>query len=305
MDTKYKVKTAVAVVIFNRVDKAKTLYGVLKKVQPSRLYVIADGPRNEEETEKCMQTRMIFENIEWPCEISRNYSEKNMGCCMRPQTGFTWVLENESEAIFLEDDCIPCVEFFRFCDEMLERYRNDTRIMQIAGTNYLTEWTSNGYSYHFARWGSIWGWATWARAWNLYDVEIKTWKDPSVKAIVRQNLGEKVFKTREGVYNKICCNSSNISAWDHQWSYCRLINNGLTVVPSVNLVTNIGSGEDATHTTNMGNTSIEIKSLEFPLQHPPYIMRDVEFDQEIERKIFDIIPLWKKTVRKIKRMLTK
>lgn len=301
----YQVKTAVGVVIFNRKEKAQALYEALKKVKPSKLYVIADGPRNEDERVKCEETRSVFENVEWNCEIHRNYAEHNLGCCVRPQSGFTWVLENEPEAIFLEDDCIPCVDFFKYCDEMLEKYRDDERIMQVSGTNYLKEWHSGEYSYHFARWGSIWGWATWARAWKNYDVEIKSWKDENTRRMIKQQLGELVYKSRAPIYDKICCNTANISAWDHQWSYTRLVNNGLSIVPCRNLVMNIGSGEDATHTSAMGNTSIPALGIYFPIKHPEYVMRDIEFDRKIEIMIFDAIPRWKKAIRKGIRIIKK
>lgn len=301
----YTTTSPVAIVIFNREDKARALYSILKNVKPSKLYIIADGPRNKEEIEKCNKTRAVFETVEWTCEIKRNYSGKNLGCCVRPESGFTWVLQNEEYAIFLEDDCMPNEDFFRFCDEMLTRYKDDERIMQVCGTNFLSEWDCGKYSYYFAQWGSNWGWATWARAWKMYDVNMETWKDPEVKKMVKNRLGKYVYESRIPFYDEHCCNLENITAWDHQWSYTRLINNGLSILPRKNLVTNIGSGIDATHTSNMEDNSIPAFSLDFPLRHPPYVIPDREFDKKIEERNFNAIPIYLKALRKIWRFIKK
>ena len=301
----YNVKSPVAVIIFNREDKAKQLLKVLEMVKPSKLYIVADGPRNPSEMDKCIKTRNVFENVPWNCEVKRNYSDKNLGCCVRPESGFTWVLEQEEYAILLEDDCMPSEDFFRFCDEMLEKYKDDERIMQVCGTNFMKEWNKTPYSYFFAQWGCNWGWATWARAWKLYDVNISTWKDPYVKKMFEARLGSGVFKSRAPIYDVHCENINNITAWDHQWSYTRILQNGLSILPNRNLVTNIGSGADATHTSDMEDNSLKAYSMEFPLKHPPYVMPDRNFDQAIEERNFNVKPLYKKVIYKVRRMLAK
>ena len=148
----YHVKNAVAILTFNRIHTTKKLLELMKIIKPSRMYVIIDAPRKNRdgEVEQVNAVKQLFENeINWNCEVKKNYAEENMGTCMRQYTGFSWVFENEEQAIILEDDCIPNIDFFRFCDEMLEKYKNDERVMMVSGSNYLKKWDS-GYSYHFS-----------------------------------------------------------------------------------------------------------------------------------------------------------
>lgn len=173
----YKEKNAVAILTFNRSETTKKLMEIMKIIKPPRLYVIIDGPRDSHKGEKekvDIVKQIIDDNVDWECELYKNYSEKNMGTCMRQYTGFSWVFEKEEQAIILEDDCIPNLDFFRYCDEMLEKYKDDERVMMVSGSNYLKKWES-GYSYHFSSMGGIWGWATWRRAWLKYDVDIRAW----------------------------------------------------------------------------------------------------------------------------------
>lgn len=299
----YKTSTAVGIVIFKRNEKAQALYNVLKEVQPDKLFIIADGPRDEKEAVACEETRKVFATIEWPCEVFRNYSETNMGCCKRPYSGFNWVFDNVDEAILLEDDCIPSIDFFRFCDQMLEKYRFDTRIMQICGTNLLGQWNCDGDSYFFAQWASCWGWASWSRAWKLYDLQMNAWHNKRVKNLVEQRLGKRIYNIRKSVFDEHAEMGETLTAWDHQWSFARTINSGLSVTPSVNLVSNIGFGADATHTSDMSETHLEAYPMRFPLQHPQSVMPDTQFDLEMAKLVYNARPLYEKVIRRIKRIL--
>ena len=151
MDT-FKLTTPVAFIIFNRPDTTRIVFEEIKKAKPEKLLIIADGPRNNKpgEKERCAETRAIVENIDWECEVLRNYSDKNMGCKNRVASGLNWVFENVEEAIILEDDCLPDQSFFRYCQELLEKYRDDKRIMLIAGDNMLFENNKQKYSYYFS-----------------------------------------------------------------------------------------------------------------------------------------------------------
>ena len=301
----YKTINPVSIVIFNREDKAAHLYEALKKVQPQKLFIIADGPRNETETEKCERTRRVFEKIEWPCTIIRNYSDTNLGCARRVASGFDWVFQNVEQAILIEDDCIPSVDFFRFCDEMLQRYKNDTRIMQVCGTNLLKQWDTDGDSYFFSQWASCWGWATWARAWKLFDFDIKKWRSKRVKKLLKQNLGNLIYNSKKKSYDEYYFKTVTITEWDRQWEFIRSIYNGLSVTPSVNLVVNIGGGADATHTHDMTSLSIPALPMQFPLRHPICVMPDRAFNLKMVEMVNDIKPLYKKAFRKAKRILLK
>jgi hypothetical protein len=145
------VKSPVAFIFFNRPDLTEKVFNRIRKAQPQELFLIADGPRinNSEDERKCFEARKIVDQIDWECEVCRNYSDQNLGCGVRPATGISWVFEHVDRAIILEDDCLPHPSFFNFCDELLERYKYDQRVMQISGTNlqYGNKWTD--YSYYF------------------------------------------------------------------------------------------------------------------------------------------------------------
>src|SRR5712692_5523584 len=144
--------TPVALIIFNRPETTARVFAEIAKARPSRLLLVADGPRldHPEDVEKCTATRAIVEQVDWPCEVLTNFSEANLGCKMRPVSGINWVFENVEEAIILEDDCLPHPSFFPFCQELLERYRDDQRVMMIGGTNLLGEWRTGAQNYFFS-----------------------------------------------------------------------------------------------------------------------------------------------------------
>ena len=284
----YQVESPIAMVVFNRYDTAIKVFEQVRKVRPKKLFVIADGPRPNvpEDVEKCKKVRAIFDNVDWDCEVYKNFSEENLGCSKRPYTGFSWVFENVEEAIILEDDCLPNITFFKYCDELLKKYKDDERIMLISGTNQLKTWKRENYSYHFSNFGGIWGWASWRRAWKYFDIEIKLWKDEATKRLLKDRLSKLQYFTRKRVYDELCNNSENTTAWDFQWGFARLIQSGLAISPSVNLITNIGNGADATHTAKKSMVSeLTSYSMEFPLVHPPYVMQDEEYDKKMFMKL--------------------
>jgi hypothetical protein len=278
------MKTSVALLIFNRPEKTEEVFKVIRQVKPSKLLVVADGPRLEhsEESEKCAATRAIIDGVDWDCEVLKNYSDINLGCRKRVSSGLDWVFKTVEEAIILEDDCVPHAQFFDYCEEMLERYRYDSRIMSIAGLNVQFGRQRTQYSYYFSHYPHIWGWATWRRAWQYYDVNMKLWptikNSNLLKAILKDSHAIKYWSSLfDGVYEK------QIDTWDYQWIFACLINNSLSIVPRVNLITNIGFGEGATHTINVSDSSkysrMQSESLSFPLNHPPYMIRHLEADK--------------------------
>jgi hypothetical protein len=280
---KYKTENAVAMIVFNRYENTLKVFEQVKKFKPRKLYVIADGPRsnNKEDIKKCLKVRSLFENIEWDCEIKKNFSNVNLGCSQRPFSGISWVFENEDQAIILEDDCVPNNSFFQYCDELLEKYKNDTRIMLISGTNILHKWQPTNQSYHFSKLGGIHGWASWRRAWKLMDINIELWNDPHIKALIKLNMHPKLYQTRKNIYDNLVNNSMNTSAWDYQFGFSRFINNGLSIVPKYNQISNIGYGIDSTHTSNSNAVSAKLPTydLEFPMSHPKCILADANYDK--------------------------
>ncbi|MCE9598452.1 MAG: glycosyltransferase family 2 protein [Spirochaetia bacterium] len=280
--------TPIAYIIFNRPEETERSFAVLQELRPSRLFIIADGARNKPgEAEQCAQTRAIMDRIDWPCEIKRNFSDQNLGCKNRIASGITWVFEQVEEAIILEDDCIPDLSFFYFCRELLDRYKSDSRVMSIAGVNFQFGNTAIPDSYYFSKFNHIWGWATWRRAWQKYDVTMRDW--PSFK--VSNTLKEIVqtSKTR-GFFNYVfdSLHANKIDTWDGQWTFAHLANRGLCIIPGVNLVSNIGFGMEATHTKNKLSRYANMATLQLrmPLQHPVNVSSYPPADLYTERTLY-------------------
>ncbi|MEM6451582.1 MAG: glycosyltransferase family 2 protein [Cyanobacteria bacterium P01_D01_bin.105] len=278
-------RTPIAIIVFNRPKFTQKLVETIQQVKPEKVFVIADGPRNNhsEDGEKCVLTRKIIDEADWSCDVIKNYSNQNLGCGLRVSSGLDWVFEHVDSAIILEDDCIPHVSFFRYCSELLEKYKNDSRVMSISGNNFQKGDTRTDYSYYFSRYIHCWGWATWKRAWKHYDHGMDLW--PEIRDgqwlddILQDSSAVKYWKARfESTY------LNDIDTWDYRWTLACWINSGLTVLPNVNLVSNIGFGEDSTHTkTRVSGSETNSNRMDFPLKAPPFLIRDSSADSFTHR----------------------
>lgn len=286
-----QLETPVAFLIFNRPEKTRRVFEQIKKVKPKKLLVVCDGARNPEEEILVAETRKIIEEIDWPCQVLTNYADKNMGCRIRISSGIDWVFSNVERAIILEADCLPHPTFFPFCEELLKRYADDSRIMHISG-NFFQQKNKNfrcPESYYFSILPHIWGWASWRRAWKQYDLDIKQWPEARAKGVLRNVLTDPAVYERweivwNGYYNKI------IDSWDGPWTFACMLNNGLSINPAVNLVSNIGFGLDAIHTKDLKSifANIPTEAMKFPLIHPKLIVPDAKADAFNWRQNFGI-----------------
>jgi len=303
----FQIKTSIAFIIFNRPDTTRRVFAEIARARPPKLLVIADGPRADhpDDAEKCAAVRAIIDGVNWDCEVLKNYSDVNLGCKRRVSSGLDWVFDTVEEAIILEDDCLPHPTFFRFCEEMLEKYRDDERIFMISGDNIQFGRKRTEYSYYFSRYTHIWGWASWRRAWDNYDVDMKLWPEIRDGGWLKDMLGDKrsiwywkyIF---ENVYN------GKIDTWDYQWTFACWIQNALTLLPNVNLISNIGFGYEASHTKAKDKfTMMEIESMSFPILHPDYILRDSKADLFSENKMFSMSLMSRVIKRIIKRVINK
>jgi hypothetical protein len=245
------MKTPVVLIIFRRPEKTQKILNIIREIQPKKLFVIADAPRSHKlgEAEKCEKTRAIIETIDWDCQVYKNYSEQNLGSSKRIPSGLNWVFSQVEEAIILEDDCLPEKSFFYFCEDLLEHYRHDQRIMTISGNNFQFGHQTTSDSYYFSRYSHSWGWATWRRAWQYFDMNMTHW--PRVKEQQLLNFILEDRRTRqywENIFQGVFDNQ--IVAWDYRWTFACWLQNALTILPSRNLVSNIGFDEDASHTTS-------------------------------------------------------
>jgi hypothetical protein len=305
------LNTPVAFIIFNRPDTTERVFQAIRQAQPKKLLVIADGPRSDRlgEAEKCAAARAVIDQVDWDCEVLKNYSDVNLGCGVRPATGIDWVFEQVEEAIILEDDCLPTQSFFHFCQELLERYRDDQRVMLIGGTNQLGEWKSNLQSYHFSCFSGIWGWASWRRAWKFYDYDMKLWNQAAETEFLREYFpAESQYSYWKNLFQKTYEDDLK-TFWDYQWCFARWIQSGLGIIPSINLISNIGFGTDATHTFDETNllSNLCAGQLASPLIHPSMIIRSTELDDLIQTKIFNThkINLQSRVLRKAKNIVSR
>lgn len=301
MDESYKIP--IGFFVFNRLDTTLEVFEEIRKAKPEKLYLISDGPRDNKpgEKEKVDQVRSFVESrIDWPCMVTKNYAPRNMGCKDRMASGITWLLGNEEMAIILEDDCKPTQEFFRYAEDMLNRYKDDEKIMLVSGSKLMADYTMNN-SYTFSRYAMIWGWATWRRAWSKYDIDIKSWRKAKQTGSLKKYytwLGYmKAAKDFDSVYNH------QKDTWDHQWAYTVLENEGLDIIPSVNMIENLGFGrEDATHTTDSTNQTFICGTLGFPLNHPDKVEWDEKYDRDFQSYEWGIHAVARKVVRRLKGM---
>lgn len=292
---------AICFIIFNRPDTTEIVFQQIRAIKPKKIYVISDAARNEAEKEIVQRTRAIVEdNVDWECEVIKNYAQINMGCGPRVSSGISWVFEREEELIILEDDCVPDQSFFYFAQEMLEKYKNDERIMYITGDNFHKDIVIHD-SYDFVKIGWIWGWATWKRAWSKYDFQFSHWKRDreTVRRFYNKDEYEVFARDLDSLIEK------GMYTWDYQWQYCCAINGGLCIVPKVNLVNNIGFRPDATHTKTAnpyydGTT----KTIRFPLKDPEAILPNVEYDRKTLRYMKGFDPnIVKKILRRVRKLI--
>ena len=285
--------TPVLLIAWRRPQTLRQVINAIRPVAPKHLFVACDGPNPERpgEAEKVAATReSIRSEVDWPCEIERLYSDVNQGCRLGVSRAVTWFFERVEEGIILEDDCVPHPDFFPYCQTLLERYRADTRVWCISGSNFQNgQWRGDG-SYYFSRYNHCWGWASWRRCWQHYDVELSQWPalntsvflktifEDSVERRYWVNVWQKLFQTGQP------------DTWDYQWTFTCLANGGLTALPNRNLMSNVGFGQDATHTTGNG-IDTTIGSGINPHQHPSFLLRDCladryTFDQHFGGKLY-------------------
>lgn len=291
---------------FNREETAVKVFGAIRQARPRKLYLVADGARKDRngEEEKVNALRRTIEGmIDWECDVKKNYAKQNMGCKARIVTGYNWVFEKEEMAILLEDDTLPLQSFFPYCQELLEKYKDDERIFLIAGNNLYQSYEIQE-SYAFSRFPSTWGWATWRRAWQCYDDSAETWGKMQKRQAIEQFYGKKLGKLYKEVLNWGF--SGQIDTWDWQWEASRLYHFGIGIAPKYNMICNIGfeSGE-ATHTLGKCIYDFRTHEMAFPLQHPDTVLPDAELDKGYLRHIVTVELEGRTFLGKIKRRLKK
>lgn len=259
------MNTPVAMLVFNRPDHTARVLERVRAARPPMLLVVADGPRpgRADDELNCARVRALFERVDWPCEVVRLFSEANLGCKQRVGSGITDVLDRVESAIFLEDDCLPDPTLFPFCEELLERYRDDERVMMISGDCFPPmeaiarfDPAAARHSYHFTRYLHIWGWATWRRAWRHYDPALTRWPALRDQGWLRRRLVSRADALFWTLWFQ-ACHDGRLGTWDVPWAFsCWSADiagsqpwggGGLAICPNRNLVSNLGFDGSGTH----------------------------------------------------------
>ena len=280
----WRARAPVALFIFNRPETTQLAFEAIRAARPSTLAVIADGPRPgvSEDAADCAAARSVIERVDWPCEVRTLISPVNMGLRSRIESGLTWLFSQYEEAIILEDGCVPDATFFPFCDQMLDRYRSDRRVLSVSGCSFQCGRPRGAGSYYFSRHAHVRGWATWRRAWNLHDPHMADWPDARAGGWLAARFGSSVARQYWDRIFETAYRSSG--TWDCRWCYSCCRDGGLHVIPNVNLVTNYGFDDDSTHMrqANRVFAFLPTSPIGFPLVHPDAVQPHREADDFTE-----------------------
>ncbi len=294
--SEHRLTTPVVLIIFNRPATTARVVAALRQVRPSQLLVVADGPRphHPDDGSRCAAARAVIETVDWDCNVSTNFAENNLGCRDRVSTGLDWVFSQVESAIILEDDCVAHPTFFRFCTELLEHYADDQRVMAISGNNFQFGQRRTPDSYYFSHYAHCWGWATWRRAWQHYDITMRHWPQLRDQGWLMDLFADPRavrFWTRilQATYE------GRINSWAYRWTLSCWLHHGLTILPNLNLVSNIGFDAAATHTSGARHpfANLPVAAMPFPLRHPPFVIRNARADAYTQRTLFDPDLFWR------------
>jgi hypothetical protein len=292
----------VVLIFFARPDLLITTFDAIRKSKPEKLFLIQDGRRLDNNgdllnIEKC---RNIVDNIDWDCEVYKNYSEENLGCGLRVFSGISWAFQYVDRLLILEEDCVPAQDLFPFTAELLEKYKDDNRVGLICGMNNLGVHQDCPEDYFFSTSGSIWGWATWKRVWEKVEYELEFLNDKYSTEIVFQT--DSKLKGKAKFLSDDLSKGRSLTSWSFQLGMNNLLQHQLNIVPKYNLITNIGMSENSANSVKSikfmpkGLRSLyymKTYSLDFPLKHPKFMVNDIEFKKRLNRLMGDGYPLIK------------
>ncbi len=279
----------VLLLIFNRPEYTRRVMDRIRQVEPPQLFVGGDGPRDGDPKDdlNCEQARRVATHVDWDCEVHTLFRDENLGCKQAVSSAITWFFEHVESGVILEDDCVPHPTFFPYCAELLDRYRNDKRVMTVSGNNFQPSDKVYSHSYYFSAYMHCWGWATWKRAWKHYDGEIPAWdslRDTNWLQEWLSGKAEELYWT--DIFDRVA--QEKVDSWAYPWTFSCWREHGLHVLPAVNLVSNIGFDERSSHTKDPEADAAEmpVEAMSFPLNHPDVMVRDYEADRYTSRHHF-------------------
>lgn len=267
-------QTPILLLVFNRPDTTKKVIEAIREVKPKKLFVVADGPRKNKAGEEiiCEEVRKIVTDaVDWKCELITDFRSENLGCGYGVYKAISWFFEHVEKGIILEDDCLANPSFFAFCEELLNLYKDNDKVMHISGNNFQFGKKFGNASYYFSNYSHIWGWATWRRAWNKYQFELNDLEQSIQNGLFNHlETNETEIKFWTNIFEELKNGKQDV--WDGQWLYTVWKNKGFTILPNVNLVKNIGFNSDATHTHSHENIMSNIETVSIDqIKHPEEI----------------------------------
>ncbi|MCQ8103082.1 hypothetical protein NP590_03090 [Methylomonas sp. SURF-2] len=280
----------VAILNFNRPQMTRRVFEMVKQIKPRKLLLVADGPRpnRPDDVRLCAEVRSIFNEIDWECEVHKKFSDINLGSFKSNSSGLNWIFDTVEEAIIIEDDCVPSVSFFRYCEELLERYRDNPNVGVITGYNLGFPAVKNNESYFFSAYTLNWAWASWRRVWKQVDMDMSWWEPRAGKRMLQALFPKRKewtywFKLYEQIRK-----GDRRNAWDYQLILSAFKHSQYCIIPSVNMVSNIGFGPEGTNcfddSSPMHNQ--RMFELQFPLIHPPLVQRSGQVDYAVFKSRF-------------------
>lgn len=297
------MKSPVLLIAFRRPEPTAQVLATIRAQQPARLYAAVDGPRpgipgEDDFVRRTVNT--IRDAVDWDCRLELRVREQNLGCRFGVADAITWFFEQESEGIILEDDCVPHPDFFRYCDEMLDRYREDSRVFAICGDNSSSIHPSGPWSYSFIRHPNVWGWASWRRAWAHYDDSMEQWErvthdEAALSIIFPETIEREQFKQ---LFDQLLL-TGRPDTWDYRWTANCILSSALCAIPRVNMVTNVGFGDDATHTRRHDQTAHLLAQSPYPLIHPPIAVLDRQAERHVFLRGSELLTGWPRWSRRI------
>jgi len=289
--------TPILFINFNRPSNTARVFEKIQERKPRYLFVFQDGPRNGnvEDIIKCKEVRAIFDRVDWDCELRTNFSGINLGCGKGPATAITWFFNNVEAGIILEDDCLPHLHFFDYCAQLLLQYKNDVDVAVIGGANFL-ENVKDSFSYRFTAYAEIWGWATWKRVWDKYDYDFNVSVSEFRKQVKPFLRSKNALKYWCDILEMVQSDQTK-SYWDYQMHLKLMYNHSIHILPNVNLISNIGFGDDSTHTTDV-NSIFSNKAMGsiLPIQHPA--QKNIQSKIDNKRYKHYIVKLYKRKMLK-------
>ena len=277
-----KFKVSILLITYKRSKYLEKVLSRIKKINPKILYIYSDGPKDKLEEADVLKCRKIINDINWG-NVKKKFNIRNKGIELIPKLAIDWVFQKNSKAIILEDDTLPNLSFFTFCEKLLLKYENNPKISMISGTNLSQENTKNlKQSYFFSKYSNIWGWATWKNKWNHYDRKMKNWPKYRGKKLKMYSYFNEEFHWWNKMF-KLTFNGKNRN-WDYQWTFKNFYKKRLSIVPKKNLISNIGIEGHGRNSKKLFN--LKTHKIKFPLNHPKNIELNCRIDKSICKKTY-------------------